>query len=93
MYYQVLLFGIAILIGCGFRLMFVASSLLSQALKLRSMYFVIDFVTIGICACIAAVYMIVYAQAVSFYLYAGMVAGVIAIDLVLDLVVKTNYKR
>ena len=67
-----------------FRLLFVLSTSIGRALKVKAVYIIIDFFAVGICAVISGVAMILLAQRIAFYLCVAIVMGFVLMDLMLD---------
>ncbi|MCL1954006.1 MAG: hypothetical protein FWF58_04595 [Firmicutes bacterium] len=73
-----------IALGLVFRIILVISSNLGKSLKIKSIYIIIDFCTVGFCICIAGFAMIFMAERVAFYLCLATIIGFWIGELCLD---------
>jgi hypothetical protein len=82
---QLLQFMIMIGLGMLYRLLFLASTRLAHALKIKVVFYIIDFMSIGICATISAFFMIYFAERVAFFLCCAIILGFIICDIIIDI--------
>ena len=81
---QLFQFSVLLAFGMLFRILFVISTNLGRALKVKAVYIAIDFVTVGVCALIAGFAMIYFAHRVAFFLCLAVAIGFAIADLCID---------